>query len=304
MKKKNIGYTWLTLLIFWVVGINHTLLAQEQKIENALFWEVSGKGLKKPSYLFGTYHLLNHSFLEDIPNVKTAFEKSGHVTVEMVIDSSKLQHMAMASMMPDKKISELISADDYKLVADEIKSATGMDLKILDQFKPVALTVLLTLFYTQRENKEMLSKYSGTPLDAYFAYAGKINNKSVNTFETMEEQLKILYDHDSYEEQARQLVEFVKAKEEMIKAQTDLANLYLEQDLNGMYALFQKYSEQMGESKHLLDDRNVKWMEKLPALLQSGNQFIAVGALHFTGEKSLITLLRKAGYTVKPKTLK
>ena len=36
------------------------------------------------------------------------------------------------------------------------------------------------------------------------------------------------------------------------------------------------------------------------ALLEKGNAFIAVGALHLPGERGLIELLREQGYTVSP----
>jgi uncharacterized protein YbaP (TraB family) len=35
-------------------------------------------------------------------------------------------------------------------------------------------------------------------------------------------------------------------------------------------------------------------------LLDEGGVFIAVGALHLSGEKGLVALLREAGYTVTP----
>ncbi|MDZ7847866.1 MAG: TraB/GumN family protein [Owenweeksia sp.] len=49
----------------------------------------------------------------------------------------------------------------------------------------------------------------------------------------------------------------------------------------------------------LVDDRNLKWLEKLRPLLDDGNVFVAVGALHLPGENGLITLLRKEGYEVR-----
>jgi len=50
----------------------------------------------------------------------------------------------------------------------------------------------------------------------------------------------------------------------------------------------------------LLDDRNKNWLAQLPSLMKEQQTFIAVGALHLSGENGLIHLLRDAGYTLTP----
>ena len=50
----------------------------------------------------------------------------------------------------------------------------------------------------------------------------------------------------------------------------------------------------------LLDNRNKNWVDQLKKILPANNIFIAVGAGHLVGEKGLISLLRKAGYTLRP----
>jgi uncharacterized protein YbaP (TraB family) len=190
------------------------------------------------------------------------------------------------------------------LVSQELQSTSGMTMDMFNSFKPNFITVMITMAYNQKENKELLSKYSGQPIDGYLALYGRKNNKNVSTFETMQEQMDFLFNHDSDEKQAEQLVEFVKSKDEMIKSQVELTNMYLQQDLTGMYNMFKKYSKQFGDADYLLDDRNVKWMEKIPGLLSTGDQFIAVGAMHFVGNNGLIKLLREKGYSVTPLPLK
>jgi len=48
----------------------------------------------------------------------------------------------------------------------------------------------------------------------------------------------------------------------------------------------------------LIDARNIKMRDAALPLLQSGNAFIAVGALHLPGKTGLVELFRAAGYTV------
>ncbi len=284
------------VFVFLIIVTTEKLHAQN---ENSLFWEVSGNGLQKPSFLFGTYHLLNSGYLETIPKVKAAFENADGAVVETELDSSMMMKMMFLMVMPDKKIADLLNEKDYALVSKEVQESTGASMDMMAQFKPTFITLMLTLAYNQKINGDRLNQYGGHPLDSYFATAMRKKNKPVGTFETMEEQISLIFDHDPVEKQAEQLVEFVKMKKELTGVQSDLLNLYIREDLHGLFRLYQKYEEQFGDTAYLLDNRNVQWMGKLPDFLSKGNQFIAVGALHFTGEKGLIKLLREKGYNVK-----
>lgn len=50
----------------------------------------------------------------------------------------------------------------------------------------------------------------------------------------------------------------------------------------------------------LLDNRNRAWIAKINAFAAEKPTLFAFGAGHLGGEKGLIELLRKEGYTVKP----
>ena len=44
---------------------------------------------------------------------------------------------------------------------------------------------------------------------------------------------------------------------------------------------------------------NGNWMKQMPEIMKQKPTFFAVGAGHLPGERGLISLLRKAGYTVE-----
>jgi uncharacterized protein len=265
----------------------------------SLLWEISGNGLKQPSYLFGTYHVLKDSYLSQNPRVKMAFTQAQGVVVEMEIDSSAMLQMAMRAIMLDKSLPNLIPADEYKLVADEFKQATGYDMMLFNQMKPIVTATMLGLAYVESEN-DTLQKFTGQPLDLYFASAGKQAGKTITALETMEQQMSFLYDHDPVEKQAADLVRMVREKDKMRVSGRQLTALYLREDLNGMWKLSQEQEQKPGDMAYLVKDRNQNWMKQLPAKLALRPTFIAVGALHLPGPDGLIDLLKKAGYTVKP----
>lgn len=299
MYLRNSGVFILLAIIFACPALH----AQEKNSEKSLLWKVSGNGLTESSYLFGTYHLLGDKFLTEVPEVQKSFAEAKGVVVETLIDSSKLQGIMMKSMMTEKKISTLISPEDFKLVSDELKRLSGYDLAMLDRFKPAQVNALIMVMSAQQLNADVLTKYSGIPLDAYFATEGKKQNKVVTPFETMEEQFTMLLDHFPVEEQAKQLVEAVRQKDFNANVGTNMVKLYLAKDLDGLHTLMESYPQELtGNMDYMLKDRNANWMNVLPALMKSGSQFIAVGAAHLTGPDGLLTLLKKQGYTLTPVT--
>ena len=291
-QKKSFALSISLLFIFSFVQ------SQEAK---SLLWKVSGNGLKESSYIFGTYHLLGEKFLAEVPEADAAFKNAKGIVVETVIDSSKLLNVSLMALMRDNKISNLLTPEDFKLVSDTVLKYSGFSLKLLDMFKPAQVNAMLVLLQSQKLNEKTLSKYSGLPLDVYFASAAKKINKPVTQLESMEEQMKMLLDHFTVEEQARQLVEYVKGSNSFSKTHIDMLNLYMQKDLNALFKLMESVPEEMtGNSDFLLKDRNEKWVKALPAIISSGSQFIAVGAGHLVGDDGILNLLRKAGYTVVP----
>lgn len=303
MKKRTLP-TWfaIALLLFSLAPIQAS--RAQKDTGNGIFWEISGKGLTRPSYLFGTYHLLSGAYLNKLPNVKAAFEGADGVVVESEIDSSKLMQMLPMLVMQDKKLSDLVSKEDYDMLASEVQQSTGTPIELMAQLKPIFITLMLTVTYAKAGRLSELEESDGSSLDSHIAKVARQKKQGVSAFESMEEQMHLLFDHHPVEEQARQLVEFVKLKDEMVTAQDELLGLYLREDLDGLYTLYQKYEKQFGESSWLLDDRNENWIKQLPAILEEGSQFIAVGALHLAGNKGLVELLRKQGYTVTAREVK
>ena len=53
------------------------------------------------------------------------------------------------------------------------------------------------------------------------------------------------------------------------------------------------------EENALIYDRNKTWVQKLAAIMKAAPTFVAVGALHLPGDKGLLNLLKKQGYTVE-----
>jgi uncharacterized protein YbaP (TraB family) len=270
---------------------------KEQHLQKSLLWEVSGNGLKKPSYLFGTYHFAGKDFIDSLPVIAHDFEKCTAVAGEFVIDSSAYAKMAPAMMLKGNSLDKILSADEYKLVGDYLQQVAHMNISTFNQLKPAALEVLLLSFTAPKTISP-----TNPPLDEYFQNEGKKRHAKLLGLETVDDQIDLLL-NTPMDEQKRHLLEAVRKKDEQKKEMDMVYTLYRQQDLDGLgKALIADEDYSPEEMDKLLKDRNLKWVQELPAIMKQQPTFITVGAGHLVGEYGLINQLLLKGYTVKAVT--
>lgn len=270
-------------------------------LQAQLLWKISGNGLKHPSYLFGTHHLIPLQFLDSVPGLYKAFNSCEMVVGEMVMSNvdatAKIQQ---AAIMPNYiRMSDLLNDEEYKMIDIELKSVLKMGLKELSIMNP---SLILTL-YEMEVYKKLTGYKEETQSDSYFQLVATEKGKKVIGLENIDQQIKILFGNGSLERQADILVETIQQKDSILNEIQTLNKLYK----SGKIEELIKLSKQKGsitdfsdeEYSVLVDNRNTDWITKLPTLFNESSCFIAVGALHLGGEKGLIKLLVKQGYHVK-----
>lgn len=261
---------------------------------NTLLWQVSGNGLTKPSYLFGTFHLLCKEDIHFSDQIKKAIERSDTVYMEMDMDdpATMLGGMLYMNMKDGKKLKDLYSEEDYKRLEKYFSDSLKMPMMLFQSAKPY---FLVALFYPRMMN-------CGTPtgVEQELLKIIKENKKEVKGLETIQFQASV-FDSIPYEMQAKELIKnidsFSVAKTEFEK----MVKLYKNQQLDSM-ELMLKASE-FGNDDYgpfLLDNRNKNWVNQLQKIMKNESVFVAVGAGHLVGEVGLVSLLRKAGYKVEP----
>jgi hypothetical protein len=272
--------------------------AQEKKLQPGIFYAVTGNGLTDTSWLFGTYHLVNSSYLDGLPAVQKAFDQSKGLVVEVVVDSTKLAAAQSIGMLKDKTLSGLLDKAFADSLDEELKNNIGVGVAQLNQLKPMNVTLTLSIVYLMKNNGGKLQQYTGLPLDVHFAAQAKQQQKNITALETLEGQMDLLFNRSSDEAQAAQLKTFLRNKTEMIKLGDELMEQWFAHDLDKMFALYNSTLELSGETDYLIRERNDSWMKRLPALLAKEPQFIATGALHLAGPHGLVNQLKQLGYTV------
>ena len=67
-----------------------------------LLWKISGNGLKKTSYIFGSHHLIPVVFLDSIPGLYKAFNESDMIVSEVIARNIETSdYMRKAAIIPD-----------------------------------------------------------------------------------------------------------------------------------------------------------------------------------------------------------
>ena len=279
-----------------------TVIIAVSTIQAQLLWKITGNGLKHPSYLFGTHHLIPIQFLDSVPGLFKAFNESETVVGEMVLNnldaSAKIQQ---AAVMPNhKKISDLLTEEEYKFVDNELKTTLKFGLKEVSIMNPL----LILTMYEMEKYKKLTGFSDDKQSDSYFQLVAAEKEKKVLGLETIEQQIALLFGNGSLERQAKVLVESMRKKDDMLKEMISLNKLYKAGKLNDLLLL----SKGKGaitdmtdeEFRRMADDRNADWITKLPKMLKESSCFIAVGALHLPGQNGLLKLLEKEGYKLSP----
>jgi len=272
--------------------------AQKNTSDNTLLWKISGNGLKKPSYLFGTIHMLckDDAVLSD--SLKNVIKNVKEVYFEVDIDNmfEMLSVMSKMKMRGDTTLQDLLSETDYEKVKEYFETKGSMlPFSLLETYKPMLAASTLQQGGLPCETTAMMEQVIMQEAKEY--------NKSIKGLESMGYQASVL-DSIPYKLQAQQLVSYIdnaiKGGDED-KELSEMLNAYKNQDLQKLEEMLMKSDPSISNyTDILLYNRNRNWVEKLKELLPEKPLLIAVGAGHLPGKEGCINLLRNAGFKVTP----
>ncbi|MCB0548975.1 MAG: TraB/GumN family protein [Phaeodactylibacter sp.] len=269
--------------------------------ENALLWEISGKELKEPSYLFGTIHMIGKEDFFLTEATKASFGKARQVAFEIdmedMMDFTKLMPLMMKAFMAnDTKLSDLLSEEDYGLVKEHFESV-GLPIMFLERIKPMFLSAL--------GGEDMFNMGGGgdsqvVSYEMELMQMAQQRSMPIEGLETAEYQMS-MFDSIPYKAQAEMLVESIKSGKTDDGQFQQMVELYKNQDLQGMQAMMADEASGIGGYEDLLlVRRNRNWIPVMGEMMKLKPTFFAVGAGHLGGDEGVVALLREAGYEVKP----
>jgi uncharacterized protein len=289
----------LRLFTFLLPFLSFGQKTTPQKDTNTLLWQISGNGLRQPSYLFGTIHMLckDDAVLSD--SLKKVIRNCKDVYLEVDMDNifEMMGLMKSMKMRNDTTLADLMDKKDYDRVKTFFQEKSGLiPFSMLETYKPLLAVSTLA--------ESSVPCESAVAMEQLIMEEAKKNNKNIKGLETMAYQAGI-FDSIPYKLQAEQLIRYVDSsaveKDQENKEFNELADAYKKQDLNKLEELSNKNDIGIANfADLLLYNRNRNWVEKLKTLMNAKPLLIAVGAGHLPGDKGVINLLRKAGYKLKP----
>jgi len=271
-------------IITFLLGFTAT--AQINPTYNSLLWEISGNGLAKPSYLFGTLHMMCEKDFNISDKTKKAFEKSQKLVLELDLDDpselAEMQKMVQSEM----PLSKTLTPTEYQQLDDFLKKQVGVGAASFENYNLVSILSIAIIKALNCPPKMFEVEFSQMAASKQMEILGLENiHEQLSAFDQSFTNAKLIEQLQYYD---------ASYLEQMVK-------VYNSENLNDLYAMVSdtKFMD-ANARKVMIDSRNENWVKQMPKLMKMQNTFFAVGAAHLPGNKGLIGLLKKAGYNVKP----
>ena len=264
----------------------------QKKPVSSLLWRISGKGLKQPSYIFGTFHIMCKSDFRISPSLEAKIKTAKQFYGELDMDDPGMQMNLMAKMrLQETSLSKLLGDDDYKTVSDSFKSITGMPLQLFNQFSPfmpMSLLAINSIKCTDRIQPE-----------TEFVTIAKNNQLPVLGLESIEDQINAI-NAQPLDSQALAFKQTVLNYDSVQQVMQKMIQVYKENDTEKIYRFIKDNGGTNDFETAMLVTRNKNWIPVIKKAVAAKPSFFAVGAGHLGGKQGVIALLKKEGYTLTP----
>jgi len=283
------------VFLFFVFLFTNTIQAQTtDKAQNSLLWRISGNGLEKPSYIFGTIHLIpkDDYFFTDI--MKEKFDSCENLVLEIDINLSLAEQLNAAKQMmfPDgKTLKDYMTENEFSSFKTYLSDSLGIKestFKQMQRIKPLLSSGLIL--------NDLIGK--SKTYEQEFNKMAKKNKMEVSGLETLQFQMDLI-NKVSIEDQVKMLLEddlSTNPLDEYYK----MLSFYKTQNLDSLKVLIDSDDSMAELGDKFLKNRNTDWISKIEKLISKNSSFIAVGAGHLAGNEGVLNLLREKGYIIEP----
>ena len=266
-----------------------------KNFETGLLWKVTGNDLEKPSYIFGTLHVICPDQFIEFPGIDGALENSSRVVLELNLsDPQVMVGLQMGMVMKDnQELSDILDNEEFELVKNYFADSLGMNVNMFARIQPFFLISMALPHMIQCTPKSY---------ESYFMEQAQLRGMELLGLETLQEQLNV-FDALTYRQQAEMLLETISQYEEKRNEFQAMLNHYLSADLKALEKLFEGIENEFDEfSRRLIEERNHRWIERIENLMKEDATFFAVGAGHLPGEHGVLKLLKERGFDIEKVT--
>lgn len=298
MKNKN----YLAVAIVIAMAMTAWVSAKEKvdTFEEGLFWKIEKDG-EYIGHIFGTLHMNDERIGVLHEKVNKVLDDSNSFAMEAFPSDHYWnpyqggQLIKHDMVLPKGETLEaLVGKETYQEIED-VLSGLGMERKFINTLRPWAA---MRSFAVKAETNAVILDY------ALLERAAE-QKKELFQVESIEEFIVTLQEMP-LEAQVALLKFTVDSYEVMRDIIDDMLNAYLKQDLREMYHISTRFIPDEPENKqwrdiylkHVIEIRNIVMEHYMRAPMRRKDTFIAVGAVHLYGDKGVLALMEKDGYTV------
>lgn len=263
---------------------------------SAILYEITGKNLKKPSYLFGTIHMICQKDMFSADRLKNYLGQTEQLLLEFDMDDpAVIQQAVKASMLADgKSVKDYVTAEEYAKIDAVFKANLGFSFDALQTYKPmISQTYLLS-------SPKVIGCQPPVVYDNFLAQTAVAQKMPVIGLESVEQQIAVI-DSQPLDLQLKALKTTAENPQKDFDEFKKLMALYLSQDTDNLYKYIAEQFKVAGYSQtKMLDSRNKNWIPIIEKNIAEKPSFIAVGGGHLGGENGVVKLLREKGYKLTP----
>lgn len=277
--------------------------------QKTLLYRISGNGLKKDSYIVGTYPLAEAAFLDSIRGCRKVLDYvdqvcgGKHLSISVSPDSHSGYSQYDLSRLPKRKtLRDVMKWGQYTKMVSYVNKYVlrEMDMSDMDMgdinnplnnLTPVAILNLCIGAKSKRltRNAEK-SEDSNLPLDSYLQKLAVSLGKKTLYLET-----EAITSENSYEEQTDALMSFIDKETSQPKGNKQIKKLYSEQDVEGIYELILKSNS--GELAKQYN-KNLSLLKKIANIMDEGSTLFVLNVATLGGNHGLLKILKNQGYNV------
>lgn len=262
--------------------------------QQSLLYRVSGKGLKQPSYVFGTIHLVcPQDFFLPEP-LQRAFKEAKSIYLEIDMDDPTLPLTMMARLQETNEqysLEKAFKPEDFRKLSKYMKDTMNLDIEAFKKMKPLVILSMLL--------PRMLSCRNGVAYERKFVSMAKEQQKEIKGLEGIDDQIDVF---DAFPDtlEARMIMDYINDMPKQREHYSKLVAAYKKQDIRQLHAMLSESPEFAGYEDKLVYDRNRNWIPKMEKAMQQESVLFGCGAMHLGGDQGVVALLRKKGYKVIP----
>lgn len=269
----------------------------------SLLWEISGNGMKKPSFLIGTMHV-SSKIAFNLPDSFYIALRNAQVVALETNPETWQEDMSKYDLGESGYYGSVSSYSNYRSTPNDYLSIKTLkfykyDSKIERSLYSNPSTINSLLYRTYGNDASDFEE--DTYLDMYIFQCGKKWGKKVTGVEDYGESMKLMAEayKDAAKDKNRKERSYGDAGEEYSEGNLEEAyrtgNLDLLDSINKYNSVSDAFDEKF------LYRRNEIQAKSIDSILKSGSTlFVGVGAAHLPGERGVIEILRKQGYKLRP----